>query len=197
MPVLEIKKVEKGATLGLWKIDESLAELVSMLPVLATSKKYERFHHDTRRIEWLVARALMREMEMSWDLEYSEHGKPFYIKGPKISISHSKDYVAIISHPESEVGIDVQEIVSKVERIKNKYCNASELTWAKNIEDYTFIWSAKEALFKVKERNVHFSEDIKVFPPEGAFVKIEFRDQRIYRGELLSIEGYKGVYVIE
>ncbi len=196
MPCLEIYNHYTEATIGLWKVEESVCELESWFPELITGEKYLSFNHNLRKLEWLVARALMKEMGLSWHLSYSEHGKPFYAEGPKISLTHSKDYVAIITHPTNEVGIDVQEIVPKVERIKHKYCNAKELNWARSVEDFTLIWSAKEAMFKVKERNVNFSEDIAVSVVSDQKLRIAFRSTEVYSAHLLDLDGYQGVFMV-
>ncbi len=197
MPVLEIRNLQEEAVLAIWKVEETVSELEEMHPELTDTESYKSFNHDLRRLEWLAARALMKTMNLSHHLNYSEHGKPYYPNGPKISITHSKDYVAIITHLYKEVGIDVQEIIPKVERIKHKYCNEYELEWAATVEDYTLIWSAKEAMFKVKERNVHFADDIKVHPKKDEAVLIEFRGKEQFHGDLLNLTGYQGVYVVD
>lgn len=195
MPLLSIEKVKQSSTLGIWKVEESVKQLELMFPELVSGSVYTTFRHDLRKLEWLAARALMKEMNLSWELSYTEHGKPYYPEGVKISLTHSKHYVAIIIHPTHEVGIDVQEIVPKVERIKHKYCNQSELNWAKTVEDFTLIWSAKEAMFKVKERNVHFADDIRVFPPEGNTMKVIFKENEIYNAHLYHLNGYSCVFI--
>lgn len=197
MPLKELREIKGGAELGIWKLTERVSELESLMSEEVATEKYKGFNHDLRRLEWLGARALMSKMGLKKTLQYTEHGKPFYPLGPKISISHSKDFIAIITHPENEVGIDVQEVVDKVRRIKHKFCNTHELDWATSDEDFTIIWSAKEALFKVKERNVLFKEDIQVSRPENGQLHITYKESQAYSGVLLSLKDYEGVYVVE
>ncbi|HCY45247.1 MAG TPA: hypothetical protein DHU89_01095 [Flavobacteriales bacterium] len=197
MPLKELREIKGGAELGIWKLTESVSELESLMSVEVASEKYKGFNHDLRRLEWLGARALMSQMGLKKTLQYTEHGKPFYPAGPKISISHSKDFIAIITHPENEVGIDVQEIVGKVSIIKHKFCNTNELDWATSDKDFTIIWSAKEAVFKVKERNVLFKEHIQVNRPENGQLQITFKESQVYSGVLLNLKNYEGVYVVE
>lgn len=196
MPLAFIKNTDSDATLGLWRLSESLEELESALQSLTQTQAYSELHHKLRKMEWLGARTLMKAMDLSWDLEYSKHGKPYYSDGPKISLTHSKDYIAIISHPEREVGIDVQEVLEKVARIKHKFCNAEELKWAETVEDFTLIWSAKEAVFKIKEKNVHFKEDILVHKGKDA-LDLTFRESQKLIGNTLDLEGYQCVYCVE
>ncbi len=196
MPLSFIKQLDSGATLGLWILSEPLEELESALPRVTETEAYAILNHTFRKREWLRARILMSTMKLSTELSYTEHGKPFYPNGPKISLTHSKDYIAIITHPTSEVGIDVQEIVEKVARIKHKFCNAQELEWAKTTEDFTLIWSAKEAVFKIKERNVLFKEDILVLPADSG-LNLRFKSSQIIKGELLKLNGYQCVYAVE
>ena len=197
MPLKELREIKGGAELGIWKLTESVSELESLMFVEVASEKYKGFNHDLRRLEWLGARALMSKMGLKKTLQYTEHGKPFYPAGPKISISHSKDFIAIITHPENEVGIDVQKIVGKVSIIKHKFCNTNELDWATSDKDFTIIWSAKEAVFKVKERNVLFKEHIQVNRPENGQLQITFKESQVYSGVLLNLKNYEGVYVVE
>ncbi len=196
MPLSSINKLKTGATLGLWKLSESVEELESVLLRVTETEAYAKLNHELRKREWLGARILLKAMELSTDLSYTENGKPFYLNGPKISLTHSRDFIAIITHPTSEVGIDVQEIVEKVARIKHRFCNAKELEWAKTTEEFTLIWSAKEAVFKIKEKNVNFKEDILVLPAvEG--LDLTFKSAQRIHGELLELEGYKCVYAVE
>lgn len=196
MPLAFINEVESGATLGLWELSESLSELELALPRFIQSNAYKKLNHDLRKREWLGARILLKAMELPLELSYTEHGKPFYPAGPKISLTHSKDYIAIIIHPSREVGVDIQQIVDKIERIRNKFCNAHELEWAKNLKDYTTIWSTKEAVFKIKEKEVHFKEDIKVTANESE-LSILFRSDQKLVGHYIELEGYVGVYCVE
>ena len=196
MPIKEIIKTDTGATIGIWQLTETVTQLEKQLPTLAQSKKYSTLNHQLRKLEWLGARALMKELQLGWELQYTENGKPFYSNGPKISLTHSKDYIAIITHHFSEVGIDVQEIVEKVTRIKHKFCNAQELEWAKTTEDFTLIWSAKEAVFKIKEKNVLFKEDILVIPAADG-LNLTFRATQKLKGEVLQLDGYQCVYAVE
>ena len=197
MPLKELREIKGGAQLGICILTESVSELENFMPAEVSTEKYKEFNHDLRRLEWLGSRALMSEMGLDGVLQYTEHGKPFYLAGPKISISHSKDFIAIITHPKNEVGVDIQEIVDKVKKIMHKFCNKYELNWAISIEDFTKIWSAKEALFKVKERNVLFKEHIQVSQPENGQLQITFKESQAYSGVLLNLKNYEGVYVIE
>ncbi len=198
MPLQKIITTPEGAQVGIWHVSESLGELEKSLPEEVKTKKYQRFNHELRKIEWLGARSLLRAMDLPLKIEYTEHGKPHYSKGPKISLTHSRDYVCIITHPSAEVGIDVQEIVEKVARIKNKFCNAEELNWASSIEDYTLIWSAKEALFKIKEKEVLFKEHMTVKPPVLASeIEVVFKEIENYIGRLEVLENYQLVYMVQ
>ena len=94
------------------------------------------------------------------------------------------------------MGIDVQEIVEKVARIRHKFCSEKELEWAETDEDYTLIWSAKEALFKIKEKNVLFKENILVLPSKSG-LNITFKSQQKLIGETLNLKGYQCVFVVE
>lgn len=94
------------------------------------------------------------------------YGKP-YLKNSKfhISLSHSGEYVtAIIS--KYKVGIDIQEISKKVEKIKSKFLSKQELKQCDNdILRLNRYWTAKEALYKgYGKKGLAFIENIIVTP---------------------------------
>ena len=71
------------------------------------------------------------------------------------SISHSVNYAAAIVSSTYRVGIDIEMISEKVERIAHKFIHEEEMKflmngeWSMvNRELLTMLWSAKESLFK-------------------------------------------------
>lgn len=97
----------------------------------------------------------------------------------KVSISHTRNHLALITNPHNMVAIDIEKIDRKVGKVKGKFTTDSEiesvgLGFPKNPE--IFIWCAKECLFKILPfEGIHFKEQLsfKRFLNYGATKEIE------------------------
>lgn len=164
------KKVENmNASMGIWKMEETLQELESMYKVKASEEAvYHGFRNDRRRKEWLTVRVLLKEM-LGKDVEicYRDSGKP-YLKDSSfcISITHTIGYVGIrlASHP---VALDMEYFSKRVLHLIPRFVSYKERKYipeAEGPEKITaalIIWSAKETLFKLFDfTDVLFDEHI-------------------------------------
>lgn len=158
MPLFYHERISDTLELGLWKISESVDELVSML--FLNKEEFEKLHSfgtDTRKRQWLSYRVLIRTLvkaDYIYRIFYDENNRP-YLTNPKrsISISHSDQYSAVLisSDDFSSQGIDIETIHPKVVKVKEKFLQADEIDdWQidGSVEKLIVMWSAKEALFK-------------------------------------------------
>src|SRR5262249_29182892 len=80
-------------------------------------------------------------------------GKPHLKNGNgHISFSHTKNFAAVIFHPQKNVGIDIETMHERIEKISEKFLNADEKTLVQTsnkIEILHIIWGCKEVLFKI------------------------------------------------
>lgn len=174
---------------GIWKMDETLEELLSILP---HREKYEeslkRFTASHRRLEWLAVRVLLyRLLGEERKICYYPSGKPFFEDHSGfISISHTRGYVAVILSKESEVGIDIEQYGHRVEKVAHKFMREDEKISSYLNEDVWGLllhWSAKEVMFKcMNESEVDFRRHLKIEPfvvkERGAIQAKEFRTER-------------------
>lgn len=98
-------------------------------------------------------------------LTYSTNNCPQLLNLPfSLSISHSKDVVAVIISRSNPVGIDVEYIHPKVQRVADKFMSDDEMKdMPENKKDEFLIlhWSAKETLFKYYgEGELSFKEQL-------------------------------------
>lgn len=124
---------------------------------------------ESRKTEFLVARYLLGLINInSAFIKYKDSGKPELISGGGISISHCKNYVAIIHGSNISPGIDVEVISERPVKIQNKFLNERELEWAKlDQTKNTLLWSCKEALFKLCiAQGIDFKKQLSVFPKD-------------------------------
>lgn len=175
---------------GIWKIDETLEELLAALPRQEVYRQeMERFTAPRRRQEWLAVRVLLYVMlGEEKRIAYHPNDKPYLTDGSaSISISHTKDYVAVLLGPCGvEVGIDIEQYGDRVQKIAHKFMREDEKpTLYQDTEVWSLLlhWSAKETLFKcINASEVNFREHLHILPfitdQQGIFSAQEYRTEK-------------------
>lgn len=148
--------------LAIWQIDESLEEL----------KKLSNHHYDVdienitnevRKKERLLSRYLLELLlNKPIKITYTEEGKPI-LDSYHISISHTKNYVAVALSKSKEIGIDIEYKSDRVLRIVEKFMGTDELNALSQennkVEFALLCWCAKESVYKIiNESAVDFTE---------------------------------------
>jgi len=108
--------------------------------------------NQNRKIEWMTIRSiLLATHSTSDDIVYDEHRKPYFKESnAHLSISHSREMVAVSINANTITGIDIQYISEKIINIDRKFLNEKELEISsKTPLELSYYWSIKEALFKV------------------------------------------------
>ncbi len=105
------------------------------------------------------------------DCKVDEHGKPYLVSLPyHISFSHSFDYAAVMISKKHPVGIDIENVKEKVERIAHKFMSPRELAFINDehkIQQLYVCWCAKEAIYKCYgQKAVSFLDNISLQPFE-------------------------------
>ena len=178
MPVLQLTRLNSEISFAIWKIEESLDELMALYPL---SKQDLTILNEqkvtTRKMEWLAARlalkALLDQQGLSpFSIVKDEFGKP-HLKGNStgISISHTKDYGGAVINSSGPTGIDIEYPKPQIQRIAKKFLHADEKNWAQeDMGKLTQIWSAKEALYKLHGRTqLTFASQLHVEAPQADF----------------------------
>jgi 4'-phosphopantetheinyl transferase len=212
MALLLHEHIHPEGALGLWRIEEAESWFLERLDLSPLELRQLERLRGRRREEWLAARQLVHQMSgraeraVFWKDEY---GKP-HIKDSsyEISISHSHGVAAAIAAPRA-VGIDIQKIVPKLERLSPKYMRPVEIeslaAGKDRLAQLHVFWGAKEALYKAYGRRaLDFREHIHVTPfryqQEGGVVsgyvekgdlQLRFQLQYQYR------EAHMLVYAVE
>lgn len=148
----------KDFHLGIWKIEESKEKLLSLFSDKANiMDNIGIISSDSKILERLAVRLLFRTLvKDDVDIMYRENGRP-YLKDSKlnISISHTKDYVAVILSPCKYVGLDIQHITDKVKRVRSKFISEKEFIDPKNELIHLLLhWASKETLYKAINKGV-------------------------------------------
>jgi 4'-phosphopantetheinyl transferase len=169
MPLIKIEKINTDCNWGLWEIVESVDDLIPKVDFsLEDASEYEEIHNETKKLEWLSGKLMLKAMAENCGLKYKgifkdENGKPFLQNSNyHISISHSQKFVAAIISSTSAVGIDLEKIKPKVLNVQRKFLAPREIEVAdEDLETLTKYWCGKEALYKLQgKKGVIFSRDI-------------------------------------
>ncbi len=134
------------AEICIWKIDEGVSDFV------AINEPYES-KNEKRSIQWMSSRMALTELDIDPKVVLKdEHGKPHVSDSDQhISISHCKQYAGAIKS-QFAVGLDIEEITPRIERIAKRFVNpAEEIIVQQNdrLQALYLLWSAKEALYKL------------------------------------------------
>jgi len=166
-----------GGLIGLWKFTETTADLIQDFSEEdLIDPAFLRYTHEKRKIEWLATRVLIRKLIGSdFTITYLGSGKPIlkHNRFNHLSISHSRDFAAVILHENLNVGIDIEETTRDFNRIEKKYLSDIEIAQAnKNPQQQCLYWCAKESIFKlVDDEGVEFKQQIHIFPePDNQFL---------------------------
>lgn len=165
------KHIDPQTTYALWKIEETAEELYAQLQLDEREKAYlADLKHDKRYLHWLSTRVLLRKLINTpnyIDCQVDAHGKPYLVNFPHhISLSHSYDYAAVMISAHKQVGIDIELIKDKIEKLGPKFLNPEELEFidpAYAVEHLYVCWCAKEAIYKLQgRRETSFKEQIRL-----------------------------------
>lgn len=206
------KQIDPNTSFALWKINESADDLIAQLQLKDHEKDYlETLNNGKRNLHWLSTRVLLRTMlntDSYIDCKVDEHGKPYLANFPHfISLSHSFDYAAVMISRNKPVGIDIELMKDKIERIAHKFMNPEELSFmnADHRTEHLYIsWCAKEAIYKLQgKKNVSFLNNIRLKSfncgSEGSFqASLELESSRKdFEVHYQKLNGYMIGYVAD
>jgi phosphopantetheinyl transferase len=155
VPIFFQHQVNESTRLGIWKIEETEEFFLSNVPLR------QEVTHPLKRLQHLAGRFLLQFLCPGFPYELiriADTRKP-YLPNEQyhFSISHCGDYAAAIVSSDQRVGVDIEIISEKVEKIKNKFLTQNEqLLLSLSSNDLvaigaglpTLLWSAKESVYK-------------------------------------------------
>jgi 4'-phosphopantetheinyl transferase len=156
-----------GSTIAIWHIEESEPKLRAAYLTQAglpedSPLEVEDYKVARKRKQWFAARLLSYEVIPNFEgLYYDQFGAPHITEDDTcLSFSHSYDKVAIITHPDFAVGIDIQKEDEKLRRIASKFLNDDEQvrfeSGGESLDMLQHMWSIKESVFKVHKHHLPF-----------------------------------------
>lgn len=156
MPLVYQKNINPTTKLGVWYIAEPEEFFLAKVPL------QREITHPNKRLQHLAGRYLLKELypDFPYDLiRIADTRKPFLAnEAYHFSISHCGKYATVMVSTDYRVGVDVEKITHKVDKIKHKFLSEEEQLMLRNVPDapynifseklLTAAWSIKECLFK-------------------------------------------------
>ncbi|WP_026463330.1 4'-phosphopantetheinyl transferase family protein [Adhaeribacter aquaticus] len=173
MPLTEIRKINEATVLGFWNLTEDIESLKEQVTALAPANfEILNFTNLPRQKQWLTGRLLAYRLlqEFTNDklhLQVDAHGKPVFEDSTySLSISHTANTVGVILSDTYKVGIDIENISSKVLKVKHKFLSEAEIQYTEDSLEKTLVyWCTKETLYKLYGKGqVLFKEHLQVQP---------------------------------
>jgi phosphopantetheinyl transferase (holo-ACP synthase) len=162
MPLFYQHNINQETKVGIWHIAESESFFLEKVPL----KK--DVSHPFKRLQHLAGRFLLSHLFPDFplsEIRIADTRQPFLADEKyHFSISHCGSYAAAIVSQKSRVGVDIELITPRIERLAHKFLTEEEAQFFN--EDYrlfleqwglkgrihqeflTLIWNAKEAIFK-------------------------------------------------
>ncbi len=164
------KTLDNKAEVSVWKITETEEELMRLSSVPTDEmEEISLIRNENMRKQRLAVRALLNEVfEDKVYLSHHDNGKPFLENCiTNISITHTDRYVAIITHQEEDLGIDMESVDRDFSAVREKALSEDEkddLDEDDRLnEQLALYWCAKEAIFKrMSQSKVDFAGQIRV-----------------------------------
>ena len=163
------KKLDKGGEISVWEVTESEEELLKIISI-PNEELEELFltRSEARRREKLAVRALLNTVfEDKVYLGHHDNGSPFIQNNSThISITHTNRFVAIITHPTEDVGIDIECIERDFSAVEKKALSEDEredLSDKNRNLQLAIYWCVKEAIYKrMSQHGVDFAKQMEV-----------------------------------
>ena len=199
MPLFKTIHVQSATKIYIWKISESVSNLKKGLRLnISARQKFKKLKSKEHKKQFLATQQLLQFIGLnSYYLYYNEEGKPFLSNGQHIAISHSGDY-AVLAIANQNIGVDIEKKQVKLKRIASKFVGIEKqfITAKDELLFLTKIWTAKEALYKLKNiKGLSFKQSIALLPFKAntsqadALLKYNKQEEK-YKIHYYSLEKY-------
>lgn len=169
MPLFYQQDINQDTRLAVWQIAEEESFFLEHVFLKRD------ITHPHKRLQHLAGRYLLRYLFPDFPAEaiaIADTRKPFLPdEAFHFSISHCGDYAAAIVSKTERVGIDIELLTPRVQKVQHKFLHPEEQSMvedsnADRITLLTLLWSAKEAMFKWwGNGDVDFSEVLRIYQP--------------------------------
>ena len=154
MPQFFYKKISEIGEVYVWKVTETEEALLSLRTLSVSEQShFQTLKNPQRRLHWLAYRILLWEvLGGDFEIQYLDDGKPVLVQPQKfLSISHSKDFVAVFLSDNQRIGVDIEKISDRIQKLYPRFLSQTEQQNS-DMSDSSllhFYWGAKEAVYKL------------------------------------------------
>jgi phosphopantetheinyl transferase len=148
MPLVYQQNINAVTKIGVWHIAET-EDFFKAVPL------QKEITHPHKRLQHLAGRFLLKDLYPDFPLaliKIAQTRKPFLEdEAYHFSISHCKDYAAVLISKELRAGVDIEMVNEKIDRIIPKFLTAEEyFLFAEGAlkKTATLFWSVKESVYK-------------------------------------------------
>jgi len=148
MPLVYQQNINAVTKIGVWHI----AEAEDFFATVPLQKEITHWH---KRLQHLAGRFLLKELYPDFPLpliKIADTRKPFLEdEAYHFSISHCRDYAAVMISKVFRAGVDIELVNDKIERILHKFLTDEErlLMYEGAVQKTaTLFWSVKESIYK-------------------------------------------------
>lgn len=183
MPLL-LEQELANAKMLIWKVEESAAYYLENMSLGEEERTlFNAISFPAKQTEFLASRMAIKQLVPGAITFKDEYQKP-HLKEQigDVSIAHCKGFAAVMHSASHFVGIDIEPIHPKVDRVATKFLNEKELAFIddeKRITHLIACWAIKEAVYKwYGKKSLSFKRDILIEPflietnPKETFVKL-------------------------
>jgi len=164
MPLVYQQNINATTRIAVWHITEQEDFFLAVVPV---QREIKHWH---KRLQHLAGRLLLKELYPDFPVELiqvADTKKPFLENEPfHFSISHCGDYAAVMVSKEYRVGVDIELMNPKIEKIIPKFLTDVEcflMPRGAIASTATLFWSVKETIYKWNSRaGVDFKKHIAI-----------------------------------
>ncbi|GEM_PF-938272 len=167
MPFKHTTSFEPGGELILWEVKEHVKWFYERMTLSKNlDREFRSIRADAIRLQWVASRFILQQLARKavLDMEKDSFGKPHFVDDTRfISLSHCQGYAAAISG-DVAVGVDVEVVSARVQRIKNRFLSEDEIVLLGDSDAMLMLaWSAKEAVYKMYgQKGLIFKTDMHI-----------------------------------
>ncbi len=205
MPKSNIISTE-DVQLLVWDLTESTDALREQLTIF-NETEFSKIVSEKRKREFLGVRMAIKELLGKEILiVYDIDGKPSLADNSyQISISHCKNWIAVMAHPTRSIGIDIEHPTDKIQKIYTRFLSNKEqldLSNGKNLKQLQLAWSVKETLYKIIGKEaIDFANQLRIFPfevkPLGEIIAQHIPTKKLYQLQYIQNSTYTLVYCVD
>ena len=172
MPLFVKKELKDGAHLAIWKIEEDESTLRGALSLFPEEKQVlDSMRSSKSRLGHLAARVALKSLLPPGEPVLSlkdPQGKPYLPEVPgHISLSHSGIFGVAMMHATHPVGVDIELISDKINKVASKFLKKEERQYIKGIDALYAAWCIKESAFKwYGKRGISLKENMRILPTD-------------------------------